>query len=302
MIRSWSVGDLRTEYAALCGTVYDSGQLVSPRGVQTRELTNFAINTTGHGCTFPAGIGRGVSQKVLAAEMMQWIAGVSDLAQLRWAAANFTDFSDDGSTLYGAYGPRTHAGLKRVVRLLEADPLSRQATVSIWQNLEKDSSRDVPCTVSWSFMLRDGALHMTTFMRSNDVWTGVAYDLPIMGRIQSALAWALRVDVGTYTHIAQSFHIYERDVPGLEKMTETHVMPVNEPPFFDTLVDPSNITGAEGRWDALTELALMAVKGDEILPPEFAYYGHILAGSAHNPIYCDYCRYFTAPGESCGCR
>src|SRR5262245_3758147 len=147
---------------------------------------------------------------------MQCIAGVSDLEQLRGVSAGrFGNYSDDGTRLHGAYGPRTAAGLARVVETLSIDHDSRQAVVPVWNGREDLHSKDVPCTLSWSFRLRANRLNMTTVMRSNDVWRGLAYDIPAMVRLQSAVAWALGARMGTYVHHAQSLHLYEADATSI---------------------------------------------------------------------------------------
>ena len=48
-------------------------------------------------------------------------------------------------------------------------------------------------------------------MRSNDLWSGFPYDIFQFTCIQILLAMKLGVELGTYTHIADSLHMYERD-------------------------------------------------------------------------------------------
>lgn len=289
------VDDLRADYRHLCEDVA-RGSKVSPRGVDTFERENYVLSfPSAYGATFLNGINRKVSNKVLAAEMMQWIAGVSDLAQLEWASPEFKRFTDDGTTLNGAYGPRAYAGLARVVRLLSADPYSRQATVSIWSNLEADTTKDLPCTINWSFIIRNGRLNMTTYMRSNDVWTGVSYDIPIMARIQALVAWALDVEVGTYTHHAQSFHIYGTDISRVEDLARP-ADNVVDPPFFRDLPELKNIRAID-RWEKVREWALAVVTGRGEMPTEFHWYRSHLEGSPNHPYMCHSCRYFLRQPE-----
>ena len=83
-----------------------------------------------------------------------------------------------------------------------------------------DATKDTPCTLSLQFLLRDGRLNLTTTMRSNDVWTGVPYDMFSFCSMQVMMAMTLGVGVGTYTHQAGSLHIYERNLPDGEKTLE----------------------------------------------------------------------------------
>jgi len=59
-------------------------------------------------------------------------------------------------------------------------------------------------------MVRNGKLNMLVFMRSNDAIFGAGYDLNIFFHIQAIMASKLGIEVGKYTHIADSFHIYEQ--------------------------------------------------------------------------------------------
>lgn len=288
----FALSSLRHDYAELCDAIMERGSRVSPRDQPTREILNAVIFLESglHG-TFPTGIGRKVSPQVLSAELMQWMAGISDLRQLAEARDVFKNFSDDGDTLYGAYGPRSYLGLARAVEALQSDDMSRQASVSIWQNKER-ASRDLPCTLSWSFMIRDEQLHMTTYMRSNDVWWGVAYDIPAMCRIQSAVAWALGVEVGPYTHHAQSLHLYERDIEAVSELTapEAAQTVAEQPPFFSVLPE-LNVSPVE-RWSYVTRMAHSAYRCEYDLPPQFGWYASHLRGLARNDAFCELCRYY----------
>lgn len=280
---------LRDEYINLVEYVA-GGYEQAPRGVKTTEQTDFVLELeSAESATFLNGIGRAASFDVLSAEMMQWAAGVSDLRQLVAASPVFQQFSDDGHRLHGAYGPRAHHGLQRAVKVLADDESSRRATVSIWNNTESDQTKDLPCTLSWSFMIRYGALNMTTVMRSNDVWTGVTYDVPSMARIQSMMAWALGVELGSYTHFVQSMHLYDSDTEAVKKLHPVEG-DVVDPPFFHTM-DPSkaHLTPMD-RWNLILLRCEQALAGVADTP-EFAWYANRLAKLEQNPHLCHLCRY-----------
>lgn len=280
---------LRGRYGELVDTLATDGARQAPRGVSTFEITDFVLELeSAESATFVNGIGRGASQDVLAAELMQWAAGISDLKQLVAASPVFVKFSDDGQRLYGAYGPRTYGGLRRAVRILEQDASSRQATVSIWGRNESETTRDLPCTISWSFIVRDNALHMTTYMRSNDVWTGVTYDVPSMARIQSMMAWALNVELGSYTHFVKSMHLYEDDVVAAGRLREPD-KDVVDPPFFHQSALRNDLTPSE-RWKVMTDRCDAALAG-AASTPEFEPYAARLLKLGQNPHLCGSCRY-----------
>lgn len=79
-------------------------------------------------------------------------------------------------------------------------------------------NKDQVCTMHGNFLIRNDRLHLTIVMRSNDVVKGLVYDMPwfcsLMFRMQHELVTQYPdLKVGTYTHIAHSLHVYERDLP-----------------------------------------------------------------------------------------
>ena len=90
---------------------------------------------------------------------------------------------------------------------------SRQAVIHIKmpRNTIENPTNDLNCTVCLQFIVRDGKLYCTTYMRSNDLWLGFPYDVFQFTCIQIRMAMELGLDIGSYTHIAGSLHIYERD-------------------------------------------------------------------------------------------
>lgn len=80
-------------------------------------------------------------------------------------------------------------------------------------------NRDQTCTVYGNFLIRDDKLHLIMHMRSNDAVKGLVYDMPWFCYLLKRMAIELadngyrNLKVGTYTHIADSMHIYDTDVP-----------------------------------------------------------------------------------------
>ena len=53
---------------------------------------------------------------------------------------------------------------------------------------------------------------MTTYMRSNDLWMGFPYDVFQFTNMQVLMSMELGVELGTYTHISGSLHLYKRNL------------------------------------------------------------------------------------------
>src|SRR5699024_1776026 len=97
-----------------------------------------------------------------------------DIKSLERYLPRARDFSDDGETWRGAYGPRIRNQIPYVARVLTEQPDSRQAVISIY-NPAVDSTSvpvlDRPCNLALQFLLRGGELHCNVFLRSNDaIW------------------------------------------------------------------------------------------------------------------------------------
>jgi thymidylate synthase len=154
--------------------------------------------------------------KYAVGELLWYLSGSNRLSDIKPYAKFWDNISDDGETLNSAYGYRIRYQFgfdqwEHAKSLLALDNNSRQAVIHI-KTPDNEPSKDVPCTVALQFQIREGKLFLTTYMRSNDIWLGFPYDVFAFTCFQVKMAMELGVDVGEYTHIAGSLHLYERDV------------------------------------------------------------------------------------------
>ena len=97
-----------------------------------------------------------------------------------------------------------------VIDELQRNPDSRRAVIVIRQ--EDDISSDSPaCLQHIQFLIRNDALHCKVLFRSNDAAKAAFMNAFALVMLQKRIAAALDVPVGSYTHRANSFHVYERD-------------------------------------------------------------------------------------------
>jgi len=115
--------------------------------------------------------------------------------------------------MHGAYGSRIRYQVAGAIAKLEHDQDTRQAIITLWDPVldNQPDKRDYPCTVALQFEVNDGRLCMNTFMRSNDAWLGLPYDMFQFTQLQLTIANAMRLDFGWYRHTALSMHLYERN-------------------------------------------------------------------------------------------
>ena len=106
---------------------------------------------------------------------------------------------------------------------LKNDKDSRQSFMRFNNNNHQyDGNKDVPCTFTMSFHIRENKLHATTYMRSNDIIKGTTYDIPSFILFQHLMLLRLReaypdLKLGTYQHFASSLHLYSSDFELVEK-------------------------------------------------------------------------------------
>lgn len=158
---------------------------------------------------------RKMPMRYAVGELMWYLSANRDLSAIQNYTSAWDRMSDDGKTVNSNYGWCIHRKYgfdqwEHVKYLLTVDPNSRQAVLHI-KTADNTPSKDVNCTVCIQFLIREGKLHATTYMRSNDIWMGFPYDVFSFTALQCKMAMELGVGIGTYTHIAGSLHLYERN-------------------------------------------------------------------------------------------
>jgi thymidylate synthase len=73
------------------------------------------------------------------------------------------------------------------------------------------SHKEIPCTCTLQFLIRNGRLHLVTYMRSNDAYIGLPHDVFAFTMLQEILARTLGVQLGPYKHLVGSLHLYDRN-------------------------------------------------------------------------------------------
>jgi thymidylate synthase len=195
-----------------CATNYvlNQGKEISPRGMKTFEVLNATIEVTKPWHIPLLLQNRKLNQQIGAMEALQLVGQISYPELMLDVSKVFGNFLNDG-TFHGAYGPRIHGNLRKVVDQLKKDDSSRQAVLTIF-NSDKDLNvdvKDIPCTLTLQYFIRDGKLLARTSMRSNDLFLGMPYDFVQFIALQGAIAQSLGIPMGTYSHTVGSLHIYE---------------------------------------------------------------------------------------------
>jgi thymidylate synthase len=110
------------------------------------------------------------------------------------------------------------------VDALKADKDTRQAVMAfnIPEHFYK-GNKDMTCTLNGNWHIREDKLYLRIHMRSNDLTLGLVYDLPWFTGLMDDMLEELKdtypnIQKGSYTHIVDSIHIYDRDEEKILKM------------------------------------------------------------------------------------
>jgi thymidylate synthase len=221
-----------TAWLDLLSRIGNYGSVEAPRGLKTLELigaqTTFSMQ-------YPVVTikRRELGYRFLAAEAWWILTGSNKVVDMAPYSKMIPKFSDDGLTFKGAYGPKVIEQLPYVADCLVNDPSSRQAVLTIWRE-RPGPSKDVPCTVSAQWFIRDDRLHCSLTMRSSDAWLGVPYDWLNFSMVSAFLIAYMRqvrvnrslpavnIELGNMVFTAGSQHLYEQHwEPALECRKDT---------------------------------------------------------------------------------
>ena len=162
-------------------------------------------------------------------EALWMLGGRNDLAYVQQFNKRMAEFSDDGRTFNGAYGYRwrkyfrmdmansSSDQLSFLIHHLKEEPNSRRAVLQMWSPydlsgiVENPSMKDVPCNTQVYFKIRKDRLDMTVTCRSNDIiWGTYGANAVHFSILQDYVAAQLGVLIGTYYHLSESFHAYQK--------------------------------------------------------------------------------------------
>ena len=177
-------------------------------------------------------------------ELLWYLARSDKLDFIKRYISRYEDESDDGVSVHGAYGPRLFAmrdginQIENVIRLLQKRGTSRRAVIQLFNAEDIDGEfKEIPCTTTLQFFLREGRLHLIVTLRSNDAFKGLPHDVFCFTMLQEMIAVRLAAELGEYRQFVGSMHMYSDDFDdarkyldeGFQRAVEMPVMPAIDP-------------------------------------------------------------------------
>jgi len=199
------------------------------------EIIGVSLNITHPRARISRSENRGKPFSALG-ELLWYLSGSDKLDFIQPYVGRYVDDAVDG-VLEGAYGPRLLSmrgkidQFSNIEKLLTQKPGSRRAVIQLFNAEDIDAAhKEVPCTTTLQFHLRDGLLHMSVCLRSNDAYWGLPHDVFCFTMLQEMMARRLQVELGTYHQYVGSMHIYEDYVDDMnEYLSEGHQQRIEMP-------------------------------------------------------------------------
>ena len=146
-----------------------------------------------------------------------FIGGPRELEQYRQEMLDgILDFEVERGKWAYTYHQRMAEQIPFVIEELRRNPYSRRAVIDIRDWRKDTAGGDPACLQHIQYFIRDGLLDCCVLFRSNDACKAAFMNAFALIMLQKRIADELGVEVGSYTHRANSFHVYERDIPMLE--------------------------------------------------------------------------------------
>lgn len=185
-------------------------------------------------------ISEGLRVYPAVARFVWMMAANNRLADIAFHEPKVSDFTDDGLTVPGSsYGMRLRQPLpgmdqlKGAIGRLRSEADSRRAAVTIFQPVDAVRiSNDIPCAFGMFFHNRQGKLHTTVLMRSNNAFRLLPFNMFEFSLLAEAVAVEAGLEFGPIAYFAGSMHLYDSDAEAAAKFLATNVV---DPPRMEPM-------------------------------------------------------------------
>ncbi len=125
------------------------------------------------------------------------------------------DFEVERGNWAYTYHQRYENQYQFIIDELRRNPYSRRAVMDI-RTPDDMTNEDPACWQHAQYFIRDGRLHSKILFRSNDACKAAFMNAFALTELQLKIALELGVNMGSYTHRANSYHCYARDFDMLD--------------------------------------------------------------------------------------
>lgn len=206
----------------------------SPRGLKVKESLNVCLKIKNPKYNCYDNKIRSSQYSYIAGELLWYFSGRDDVKFI----SNFSKFwlniqtpfgtanSAYGDLIFTRHGDEPISQWEWAYESLKRDKDTRQAILHFNRPYHQYfENKDFVCTLNGVFHIRDNKLHFTVLMRSNDAILGLPTDVAFFTMLQFQMLKHLKplypdLQIGTYTHMDSSLHIYENNFELVKNMLD----------------------------------------------------------------------------------
>lgn len=189
-------------YSEILDHVMAYGHEVRPRGSLTQEITGLVLEFHDPSECM---IVDDVQKQFLESEVETVKDGTAPEMKASQELIDRLDLEEDGTFFEEGIRQAVSLNWMEWIERFQNDPDTRKNAATFTVPVDDNP----PCTIAMQFLLRDGELSLMTFNRSQDLMFAFPMDAGLFGTLLSDMAYVLEVDIGTWTHLIGSAHIYE---------------------------------------------------------------------------------------------
>lgn len=238
-------------YAESLKSVMENGIENGARGTVSKEHLNVALVVEDPRSCLYENSARSSKFKYISAELLWYYLGRNDVEYISKYAKFWKQIANEDGTCNSAYGNlifkmKNKFGLSQyqwAIQSLLKDPNTRQAIMHFNMPIHQyPENKDFVCTMNVNAHIRENKLHLKMNIRSNDAIWGTPTDAAFFCSLQMQMLNHLRIvypnlELGTYTHVADSYHVYDRHYDLVNRMLENEFTPVKMPNIVNDLID-----------------------------------------------------------------
>lgn len=236
---------MNTTWKKVSSDLLNKGEKVSARGLKCLELEDYSFYVDNPFVNFKS---RELSLQYILSEFKWYIQADRNSTYIESTSNVWRTLRNENPPYYNSnYGYYFFAEgqFNYVVNILSQDKDSRQATIVLNRpEVMMSNSKDKICTNSIGFRIRNNKLNMSVNMRSNDFIYGTCIDAPQFWFLRSMVLAKLKkvypeLELGTYYHKADSFHVYDRHFNMLNNIVnnDEDIIPIDLPEITSEDVD-----------------------------------------------------------------
>ena len=228
-----------------------NGEENGARGTTSKELLDVALVIEDPTSCLYTNETRGSQTGYIAAELLWYYLGRNDVKFISQWAKFWESIQNSDGTVNSAYGnliftlknSDNYSQYQWAIQSLIKDSNTRQAVMHFNMPIHQYSNnKDFVCTMYANCHIRNNKFYMSVFMRSNDAIWGTPTDVAFFCSLQLQMYIHLKefypkLKLGSYTHVSNSYHIYDKHYDISSKMLDSEFKPNSLPLPITNLIE-----------------------------------------------------------------